>query len=132
MISLGTAFFRICTHDFVRNSLFQHLCFCFRSKQLFFVSVHMISFKTAFFNIFAFTTPNYFYSYRILEKVHMDLRSEPNTFLRVSVLSYIMLVSIPNDSKCCAGNVCAALKSFAMRGRTPSSLANLIMVAPFR
>ena len=49
--------------------------------------------------LFLFIFP---YVYRILEKVHMDLRSEPNTFLRVSVLSCIMLVSIPNDSKCCA------------------------------
>ena len=51
LFSFKTAFFRICTHDFVRNSIFSHLCFCFRSKQLFFVSDHMISFKTAFFRI---------------------------------------------------------------------------------
>ena len=51
LFSFKTAFFRICTHDFVRNSIFSHLCFCFRSKQLFSVSDHMISLKTVFFRI---------------------------------------------------------------------------------
>jgi hypothetical protein len=47
----------------VRNSLFRHLCFCFRSKHLFFVSDHMISFKTPFFQhlCFCFRSKQHFF-----------------------------------------------------------------------
>ena len=51
MISLETAFFHIFASVFVQNSLFSYLITWFRSKHLFFVSVHMISFKTPFFRI---------------------------------------------------------------------------------